>query len=187
MRRRAGDKEATKNLYLKLVDLTTKSGDRTGSLQYFALNAYHSFLATDYTDTKNYDLLRAEIYSSWAVEELGKQPSRSEANLRAGGDWERLEKALKVLESQSILICRDFQPCHLWGESKPELLLASNEHSTQLAGLVYYWDPGPRNELDLQCSAPVYDALTKVLMDVGFKPTIEGSTYLRVTGKFGQK
>jgi hypothetical protein len=201
-RRRSGDTKTIKDLYDRFVDLAKKSGDRTCLIPYFALNVYHAYLETDLT-TKNYDELRDQLYSAWVDEELGKQPSVVEENLKAGGDWKKIETAFESLEKQSIFVCRAVQRCHMWGESNPKAFWNERRVSSQ-RGMVYYEDFSIDKDLYLICYSgseykngclvdsdpePVMDALMKSLIDAGFEAnrTPNGNPgVVHVTGSWGK-
>jgi len=197
-RRFAGETEALKPLYDRFVALAERSEDRSGAIQYFALKAYHSFLTTDHRSTKNYDELRNQLYDKWVAEELGKQKSIAEANMVDGGDWKQLEIALETVEKNSILVCRDMQLCHIWGESHPAMLLTKARQP--VTGLIYYQPPGTNDEdICLVCRGlvnqdceelglpSIVTDLRRCLSDAGFKPIAVDDRTTRITGNWTRR
>ncbi len=201
-RRRAGETRDIKNVYSKFVDLANQCDDKTFALPYFALNAYHAYLSTCYNEPKNYDELRTQLYAAWAAQEVGRQPMLVEANEKAGGDLKKLEIALEAMHKHSILVCRDLELCHLWGESGP-LLLLRNNHNPAYIAMIYYQDPGNHKDLYLYCRAlsevnhfeecgqsldeskRIAEELEKSLINAGFKPTTAPRTHIvHITGNW---
>lgn len=191
--RRSGDYGAAELQYTKLFDEAKKSGDKTGAVAYFALNAHHAFLMTQPSEESDYKELRSQLFSFWISEELGKQKSLAEINKRAGGDWSRLEAVFSKLEKQSIFVGRSIKLCSQWGLGDLGNVGALQNEQEKCLGMVFYQQPADREKtvwlicrprLDtktcVHCSnhhgvknglRPVVNLLTKTLAEAGFKTT----------------
>ncbi len=133
---RRSESSATVQLYNRLIDLAKNSKDQTGIVEYFALNSYHTFLQHLGERDVPVETLRAELFSSWATKELGKQPLLKQSNIKAGGDWAKLEAVLTELEKQSIYVCRSVEYCPSWGTSDLSTIMLTAPNPD--AGMVYY-------------------------------------------------
>lgn len=150
--RRSSDRFGLGIMYRRLVRIANTCADSTAAVPYFALKAYHSFLETDYSEGKNYDELRHQLFCAWAAEELGKQEAVGKRNMAESSDRAKLERALTQLESQSVLVCREMEPCKLWGGSRTfDLFRAVGKNDLKVPVALVYYEIGKDDKLYLRC------------------------------------
>jgi len=207
---RHSESKTTAQLYTQLVDLANKSGDHSGILQYFALKSYHSLLQNTSEKNEPIPTLREQLFSSWALKELGKQTFVKQKNIDAGGDWAKLEAVLAKLEQQSIYVCRSVDPCQSWGGSDPSLILTKAPNPN--AAMVYFENDGSlgiqpsdiadsedlwltcveagtacrncgnRHDSGKEVHRPVKQLLLRLLKESGFRAVGDWTDAVRVTG-----
>jgi len=156
--RRKGYLETTKKLLQKLEQEAIKSDDRSFGLQYAAMNVHHAFLesfvSSDLSNPENQQL-RSKIFTAWLRAEHGKQPILAASNLKAGGDWFKLETVLQILQRESVYTDRSLSLCHRWGLGSCNQIEDVPGAQKARLGIVSYDDgPSYNGELWLTCRPP---------------------------------